>query len=252
MTFSNLFKRKDKPIDSLRHYLMALENGDRERLLDAVILEDDGRDQKRVLINFALDNIPRMSLLSAKSEGDKISRAFELIDMPGTILALEGVGHLFEDNLISDDQRDLTRALEAMERGEYGTAVELLQPLAKLGKTRAKTVLGLLYAKGNGVEQDYKRAFELFNDSAMHGDDEALYYLGYAYFNGEGVEADQTWALAYLMAADKLGHDRAGQEVEKAVATLENEVQGGARERASSLISEILNRKKAAQIQQTK
>ena len=191
-------------------------------------------------------------MLSAKSEGEKISRAFELIDMPGTILTLEGVGHLFEDNLISDDQRDLTRALEAMERGEYGTAVELLQPLAKLGKTRAKTVLGQLYAKGNGVEQDYKRAFELFNDSAMHGDDEALYYLGYAYFNGEGVKADQTWALAYLMAADKLGHDMAGQEVEKAVATLENEVQGSARERASSLISEIINRKKAAQIQQTK
>jgi len=54
-------------------------------------------------IIFSLDNIPRMSLLSAKSEGDKISRAFELIDMPGTILALEEVRSLFEDSLISDD-----------------------------------------------------------------------------------------------------------------------------------------------------
>jgi hypothetical protein len=54
-------------------------------------------------IIFSLDNIPSMSLLSAKSEGDKISRAFELIDMPGTVLALEGVRRLFEDSLISDD-----------------------------------------------------------------------------------------------------------------------------------------------------
>jgi len=54
-----------------------------------------------------------------------------------------------------------------------------------------------------------------------------------------------------LMAADELGHDRAGQEVKNAMATVEDDVQSDASARASSLLAEIIEQKKTAQSQQT-
>ena len=77
----------------------------------------------------------------------------------------------------------------------------------------------------------------------MLGDRDALYYLGFAYLNGEGVKEDQTWALAYFMVASKFGHDRAGQQVEKAVAAISEEIEWEARNRADSLFSKITEQK---------
>jgi len=191
-------------------------------------------------ILFSLDIVPRINLLAAKVEGDRIARAFELINLSGSLLSVECIGMTFEDALISEDQRDLTRALDAIERRKYEKAVSLLQPLTKKeGPPRAKTALGLLYTKGKGVGKDYHKAVDLFKAASLKGDADAFYHLGYAYFNGKGVDADQTWALAYLMAADKRGHDRAEAEVEHALAAVDEDVEMEAKQRASKLLSEI-------------
>ena len=54
VTFFNRFK-KNEPIDGLHHYLLSLENGDRERLFETVYPGDSGSDQTRVLVDFALE-----------------------------------------------------------------------------------------------------------------------------------------------------------------------------------------------------
>jgi hypothetical protein len=207
-----------------------------------VVLIPFVRHDGRWKVLFSLETNTYMSLLSAKSDGDKVSRAFELIDQPGTIISLESLHMLFEESLMPDEQRDLLGALEAIRRNRYRTAIDLLQPLTEKGITRAKTALGFLYSKGNGVRQDFGKALDLFREAAGQGDSDALYYLAYAYFSGEGVATDQSWALAYLIAADKLGHDRAEQEAEKAMAVLDDDIQREARRRASALVSEIRER----------
>lgn len=50
--------------------------------------------------------------------------------------------------------------------------------------------LGIIYANGFGVEQNYQKAFEWFEQSANQGDIEALYNLGIMYQNGQGVKQD--------------------------------------------------------------
>ena len=56
--------------------------------------------------------------------------------------------------------------------------------------------LGLKYANGKGVTQDYKLAVKLFSYSAKQGHMDAQTSLGYMYENGHGV--DQSMVFAYM------------------------------------------------------
>jgi len=46
--------------------------------------------------------------------------------------------------------------------------------------------LGLMYAKGQGVPQDYKEAFKWYRKAAQQGDAGAQFNLGKCYLLGEG------------------------------------------------------------------
>lgn len=50
--------------------------------------------------------------------------------------------------------------------------------------------LGVIYAKGLGVKQDYKRAFQLFQKSADRDESWGMYNLGSSYELGLGVAQD--------------------------------------------------------------
>jgi len=60
-------------------------------------------------------------------------------------------------------------ATAAIERGDHATAARLLRPLADKGVAYAQTLLGFMYANGEGVPQDYVRAYMWFNLSAAQG-----------------------------------------------------------------------------------
>jgi len=205
-----------------------------------VVLMPFIRHGGRWKVLFSLDAVTYMNLLIAKTDGDKISKAFELIDQEGSILDLKSLVYQYEEGLIPDDQRNLILAQEAIINEQYETSVQLLEPLIQEGMVKAKTAMGLLYSEGNGVNQDLHKSFEFFSESAEQGDIDALYYLGYAYHKGEGVEADQILALAYLIAAEELGNERAEREIEKAMAALEEDAKIEAKKRASSIVSEII------------
>ena len=57
------------------------------------------------------------------------------------------------------DRTLIKKGVAAAKSGGFETALREFKPLAEQGYAPAQYNLGLMYANGNGVEQDYKRAF---------------------------------------------------------------------------------------------
>lgn len=74
---------------------------------------------------------------------------------------------------ISDTLRDAARVYL---QGDFATALSLWRPLADQGNAMAMTNLGILYAKGEGVKQDYVRAHMWLSLAASFGSAEAGKY----------------------------------------------------------------------------
>ena len=62
----------------------------------------------------------------------------------------------------------------AYEKGDYSTALRLFRPLAEQGDAAAQYNLGLMYASGRGVPQDYASAHMWLNLAAVNGDKDAV------------------------------------------------------------------------------
>ena len=89
----------------------------------------------------------------------------------------------------------------AYQRGDITTALRLLRPLAEQGNAYAQFSLGVMYAKGQGVTQDYKEAMEWYRRSADQGFAIAQSNLGVMYANGQGVTQDYKAAVKWLRLA---------------------------------------------------
>ena len=94
------------------------------------------------------------------------------------------------------------------ERGDYTQAARLFRPLAEQGIASAQFNLGVMYAKGQGVQQDYQAALKWYRKAAEQGDARAQYNLGLLYENGRGVRRDFIRAhMWYNVAAAALSGD---------------------------------------------
>jgi len=85
---------------------------------------------------------------------------------------------------------DLASCLQAIDRGANDTALQECSNLAKQGSPGAQYALGVLYAEGKGVPQDYKEAARWFLLSADQGEALAQYNPGHMYDAGNGVRQD--------------------------------------------------------------
>jgi TPR repeat protein len=75
---------------------------------------------------------------------------------------------------------------------------------AKAGDAAAQYNVGVLYARGQGLVQDYASAITWFRAAAAQGNTAAQYNLGVVYARGLGVAADPAEALNwYRSAADQ-------------------------------------------------
>jgi hypothetical protein len=81
-------------------------------------------------------------------------------------------------------------SIAALEHGDYPTALRLLRPLADQGNASAQSVLGLMYAIGQGVRQNYAEAAKWLRKAADQGDATAQASLGNMYEGGVGVPKD--------------------------------------------------------------
>ena len=71
------------------------------------------------------------------------------------------------------------------------------------GFAPAMSDIGVCYALGKGVEQDYSKAIEWFTKGTELGDSEAQFNLGVVYETGQGVPQNvQKAMMLYRMAAE--------------------------------------------------
>jgi len=104
------------------------------------------------------------------------------------------------------DERDILfqAGVNAYNRGDYQTALKKFLPLADQGDAGAQTYLGVMYAEGQGVPQDYVEAQKWYRRAADQGHTRAQTNLGSMYGKGLGVPQDDAEALKwYRRAADQ-------------------------------------------------
>jgi TPR repeat protein len=92
----------------------------------------------------------------------------------------------------------------AYQRGDYQTAVKVLQPLVDQGNADAQDILAIMYYVGQGVPQNRAEAIRLYRLAAEQGNAHAQDALGFAYQNGVGVQRDVSEAAKWFRnAADQ-------------------------------------------------
>ena len=82
------------------------------------------------------------------------------------------------------------KGFAAYERGDYATALREWQPLAEQGDAKAQFSMGVMYAQGQGVPQDYNAAAQWYRRAAEQGDAVAQSILDAMYAMGQNVPPD--------------------------------------------------------------
>ena len=76
--------------------------------------------------------------------------------------------------------------------------IEVLASKAMAGDVDAQFNLGVMYANGEGVRQDYVKAREWYEKAAAQGNADAQFNLGLMYANGYGVRQDYVKAREWF------------------------------------------------------
>ena len=104
------------------------------------------------------------------------------------------------------DNSVFDKSKEAYKQNYYNSVHQCLFIDAEKGDIDSQYELGIIYAKGDGVEQDDTLSFSWFEKAAKQGYSEAQYILGLMYSNGKGVEQDNELALKWFEKSAKQGH----------------------------------------------
>ncbi|MDP6819821.1 MAG: hypothetical protein QF449_17550 [Alphaproteobacteria bacterium] len=68
---------------------------------------------------------------------------------------------------------DFATGMNAYDRGDYEAALRVIRPLAELGHAAAQKQLGLMYAFGQVVPQDFVQSYMWFSLSISQGGESA-------------------------------------------------------------------------------
>ena len=80
---------------------------------------------------------------------------------------------------------------------------------------KAETNLGIMYANGRGVKQDFGEARKWFQQASDHGEVKAQHNLGALYATGRGVPQSYAEAAKWYGLAARRGDQAAGSILEK-------------------------------------
>ncbi|MEZ5446342.1 MAG: tetratricopeptide repeat protein [Gammaproteobacteria bacterium] len=108
---------------------------------------------------------------------------------------------------------DYWSAVEAYERGDYGTARKELEPLAAAGDAKSQVRLGLMYREGRGAPRDARTAFSWLLKAAKQGRPDAQFLVGTMYRRGEGTPQDEQAGVAWLRRAAAQGNAKAAEAI---------------------------------------
>jgi len=107
---------------------------------------------------------------------------------------------------------DLQSGIDAYFDGDFGSALENLQPAAEADDPIAQFFLGEMYLHGKGVDQDFEQAAQWYERAALNGHPEAQAAIGSLEMLGLGVPQHRTsgyfWLIASVVWVDsELRHD---------------------------------------------
>ena len=93
--------------------------------------------------------------------------------------------------------------------GQYEQAFPVCSKAAEQGNAKAQNNLGVMYANGKGVKQDYAEAVKWYRKAAEQGYAEAQFNFGCMYVFGWGVKQDYAEAVKWLRKAAEQGYANA-------------------------------------------
>jgi TPR repeat protein len=97
----------------------------------------------------------------------------------------------------------------------HAKAAEWFRKAAEQGYAAGQNSLGVCYAKGQGVEQDYNEAIKWYRKAAEQCYTDAYYNLGICYDQGNGITKDHDKAIEWLSKAADEGHIHAKETLKK-------------------------------------
>lgn len=134
---------------------------------------------------------------------------------------------------------DFSQGVAAYARGDYDTAAKVMISLSEgTDHPYAELWLGTMYAKGQGVKQDYEKAAKWLRSASEKGIAAAQYKLGIMYSIGQGVPEDMEYAYAWLSVSGKQGHKNAAS----ALATVESKLSTQEMVAAKKLAAEYIQK----------
>jgi TPR repeat protein len=83
--------------------------------------------------------------------------------------------------------------------------IDFLKKAADNGNAEAMYLLGICYARGKKVEQDFTAAAKWFHEASRKGHAAATTSLGFLYARGRGVRLDQKLAFKHLSEGQARG-----------------------------------------------
>lgn len=107
-------------------------------------------------------------------------------------------------------QAGYQEAIFAYNKGDFAAARSQLEAIAD-SDPRALVALGVMAARGDGMEANLSRAASWFSRAAAAGDANGEYHLGRLLYTGKGVPADKVRAAAMFGQAAAQSHVGATQ-----------------------------------------
>ena len=104
---------------------------------------------------------------------------------------------------------DFQDAIDAYNSGNYIYAFDEFRALALGGDAAAQYRLGLMYAKGQGIPQDYSQAAVWYLKAAAQDDTRAQFAVAEMYSQGQGVPQDDKVAAKWYIEAAEHGYPKA-------------------------------------------
>jgi hypothetical protein len=117
---------------------------------------------------------------------------------------------LAPSQLLANDFRDGVRAYN---KKDFSRALALWLPLAEQEHVLAQTLVGSMYAYGEGTERDDTQAVNWFTRAAKNGSAQAQYNLGIMYEQGFGVDKNKAQARRWFQAAAVQGRKDAASRL---------------------------------------
>lgn len=114
--------------------------------------------------------------------------------------------------------------IAAYKAGDYPSAFVKFKSFASKGDVDAQFFLGVMYSRGQGVEQDFRQSLKWYLKAAEQGDMQAQSKLGVMYGNAQGIPQDFVQAHKWYSLAALAG-DEDSRENQKLVERMMSEGQ---------------------------